>query len=382
MKFSCTQLNLKQSLYTVSHIAGKNINLPILSNVLIKVDGGQIQFMTTDLEIGISHIMRGKVEKDGMFTTNSKLLSDYISLLPNERVDIELIGTELKISCQNYKTKIKGEEASDYPVIPKVEKKDFFSFDFEVFKKSVNEVIFSAATNETRIELSGVYFEFNKGSLIIAATDSYRLAEKKIKYKEKKENNEEIKKIIIPTKTLQEVTRLLANIDNELTTEDKENDIKIYLSDNQVLFVYDDSELVSRVIEGQYPNYQQIIPQANLDKKTEITINRTEFLRAIKASSLFSKTAVNDVNIDTPKDKQKVVISALNNQSGESVVDVSAKVDGRDNGVVLNYRYLIDGLQNISTESVVMEIVDANTPCVLKPDGKDDYLYIIMPIKH
>jgi len=380
MKFSCTQQNLKQSMQTVTHVAGKNSNLPILSNVLIKIKNNLIQFIATDLEIGICHNMRGKIETEGMFTVNAKLLSDYIGLLPNKRVDVTLINNEVKINCENFNTKIKGEEATDYPVIPQIEKKDYYSFDFEVFKKAINKVIFSAATNETRMELSGVYFEFNQDKLTLAATDSYRLAEKKLKYKSKN-SSVETKKLIIPTKTLLEVVRLSASIQDELSTTKQEYELKIYISDNQVLFTYDDSELVSRIIEGQYPDYQQIIPQAPTENKTVIIVNKQEILRAIKASSLFSKTNINDIHLDIPENKNKVVVSAVSGQSGESIIDVSASTKGKDNGVALNHKYLLDGLQNIDAEEIIIEIIDANTPCLIKAQGQDDYLYIIMPIK-
>lgn len=380
MKFSCTKENIKQGLSNVAHIAGKNINLPILSNVLIKAVDNNISLVATDLEIGVKTNIRGKVEKKGEFTVQAKLLSDYISLLPNEKIDFELFDNELKITCKNYKTKIKGETTEDYPVIPDVEKKQEFSFDFNDFKKGVSEVIFSAANNETRIELSGVYFEFNEKELILAATDSYRLAEKKLKSK-KIIGLDEIKKIIIPTKTLQEVLRFNFSGKNEgVSSENNSTDIKIYLSDNQIMFSYDDIELVSRIIEGQYPDYRQIIPNTEQDK-TIINFNRYELIQAIKASSLFSKNNINDVNLDFPNGQEKAIVSSVSSQSGESTIEVDARVVGKDNGIVLNYKYLLDGLAVLDSENVVLEVIDSSTPCLLKKDGDDKYLYIIMPIK-
>jgi DNA polymerase-3 subunit beta len=379
MKFSCTKENLKQGLSNVAHIAGKNINLPILSNVLIKASDNTIQLIATDLEIGIQANIRGKVERTGEFTVQAKLLLDYINLLPNERIDFDLQKNELYIICQNYKTKIKGENPEDYPVIPRVEEKNTYSIDFNEFKKAATEVLFAVANNETRVELSGVYIALNKDSITLAATDSYRLAERKLSYKNKGEHEE--KKVIIPAKTLQEVIRFNFS-DNEgvVSQERGTAAINVFLSDNQILFSYDDIKLVSRVIEGQYPDYTQIIPTAG-QKKTTIVFNRTELTRAIKASSLFSKNNVNDVNLDFPGGQNKVVISSLNAQSGESTIEMSVGVQGDDNGIVLNYRYLLDGLNILDCESVVLEIADASTPCVLKADGRNDYLYIIMPIR-
>jgi len=381
MKFSCTQENIKGALGNITSISGKNINLPILSNVLIKIDDSNIKLSATDLEIGAICSIRGKVEQKGEFTVNAKLLSDYINLLPNNRIDFEVLDNEISIKSENYKTKIKGESAEDFPIIPTVEKKEFFSFNTVNFKNMLTDVIFATAKDETRIELSGVYFEFNEDSLTTAATDSYRLAEKKIKYKNKTGNGG-VRKMIIPTKTLQEIIKISSNEKIiKIDGEKSDQDIKIYLSENQVLFSYNEIELVSRIIEGQYPDYRQIIPNANKEDKTIITINNKEFSRAIKASSLFSKKNINDVHLDFPVPQKKAIISAISGQEGESVVDVPVEIVGKDNGITLNHRYLLDGLNNLESEDIILEIVDSNTPFVLKNKDNDDYLYIIMPIK-
>lgn len=385
MKFSCTQENLKSGLLVVSHIAGKNINLPILNNVLIKIDKNNIQLITTDLEIGITCNIRGKVEREGNFAVSAKLLSDYISLLPRKRVDVELADEiNLKIKCENYKTKIRGEESSEFPLIPEVKQEKFYSFDFEEFKRALTEVIFAVALDEVRIELSGVYFEFNKDRLILASTDSYRLSEKKIKYKNKPEAGESVsdgKKIIIPAKTIQEIIRISSISQEEVSTEKSAQEIKMFVNDNQILFSHGDIELVSRIIEGQYPDYKQIIPNVGSENKTIINLDRQELLRAIKASSLFSKSNINDVSLDFPAERKKAVISAVSGQVGESTIEMPVEIKGKDNDIVLNYRYLLDGLNNINSERVVLEIIDSNTPCLLKAEGEENYLYIIMPIK-
>ncbi|MFA5318401.1 MAG: DNA polymerase III subunit beta [Patescibacteria group bacterium] len=381
MKFSCTQENIKGALGNITSISGKNINLPILSNVLIKIDDGNIKLSATDLEMGATCSIRGKIEKKGSFTVNAKLLADYISLLPNNRIDFEVIENELLVKSDNYKTKIKGEGAEDFPIIPTVEKKELFVFNAVDFRDMLNDVIFAAARDETRIELSGVYFEFNGDGVTAAATDSYRLAEKIIKYKNK-EGNGDIKKVIIPTKTLQEIIKVCSNEKIiEINGEKTKNDIKIYLSENQVLFSYNETEIISRIIEGQYPDYRQIIPNINKEDKTVIKINKKDLVRAIKASSLFSKSNINDIHLDFPVSQKKVIVSAVSGQGGESVVDVPADIIGKDNGITLNHRYLIDGLNNLDVEDVVLEVVDSNTPFTLKSGEDEKYLYIIMPIK-
>ncbi|MFA5894106.1 MAG: DNA polymerase III subunit beta, partial [Candidatus Margulisiibacteriota bacterium] len=241
------------------------------------------------------------------------------------------------------------------------------------FKRALAQVVFAAATSDTRLELAGVLFLFNDKELVLAATDSFRLTEKKLKNLSLTGDLAN-KRFIVPTKTLQEVIRILSGgRDGEAGDE-----MEIYFSENQVLFVYGTTELVSRLIEGNYPDYQQIIPAQN---KTKATVKVEELVRAVKASSLFSKTGINDVNLDFPKNKTKMMISAASGQSGENMAEVEAKISGDDNSVVLNYRYLLDGLNNLNEPSAVVMMVDGNTPCIVRPELDDSYLYIIMPIK-
>ena len=374
MKIFSLQENLKQGLFIVGHIAGKNINLPILNNIMIKTEDGNIKMLATNLEIGIVTMVRGKIEKEGAYTVDAKIISECINLLPNKKVGLELKDGVLAVDSDNYKVKIRGQSAEEFPLIPEVDKKNYYSAPIEEFKKAVTQVMFAVSLSESRLELSGVMFNFNGAGLTLAATDSYRLAEKNIKIKT---NNREEKKIIVPAKTLQELIRILSGLQaSALAAEDQ--GIKFYLSENQILFTCGSTELVSRLIEGQYPDYQQIIPTTS---KTKAISQRAELIRAVKLASLFSKTGINDINLDFPKGKNQVVVSSVSGQTGENVTSLEAKVSGEDNGIVVNYRYLLDGLNNIDSELVRLEIVDGNTPCLLKSDKETDYLYIIMPIK-
>jgi len=374
MKIFSLQENLKQGLFIVGHIAGKNVNLPILNNIMIKTEGGNIKMLATNLEIGIVTMVRGKIEKEGAYTVDAKIISECINLLPNKKVGLELKDGVLAVDSDNYKVKIRGQSAEEFPLIPEVDKKNYYSAPIEEFKKAVTQVMFAVSLSESRLELSGVMFNFNGAGLTLAATDSYRLAEKNIKIKT---NNREEKKIIVPAKTLQELIRILSGLQaSALAAEDQ--GIKFYLSENQILFTCGSTELVSRLIEGQYPDYQQIIPTTS---KTKAISQRAELIRAVKLASLFSKTGINDINLDFPKGKNQVVVSSVSGQTGENVTSLEAKVSGEDNGIVVNYRYLLDGLNNIDSELVRLEIVDGNTPCLLKSDKETDYLYIIMPIK-
>lgn len=377
MKFTSLKENLKQGLFIVGHVAGKNVNLPILNNVLIKVENKNIKLITTDLEIGVVHTIRGKVETEDSFTVNSKMISDYVNLLPNKKVEIEKQEDNLKITCENYNTKIKGQPADDYPLIPQVEKQNKFSVKINDLKKALNQVSFAVASSDSRVELSGVLFSFDSQKLVLAATDSYRLTEKEIPVRAESPPEEE-KKIIVPSKTIQELLRILSGLKENGEIDHDKEEIDFYISDNQILFTTQSTEVVSRLIEGQYPDYKQIIPEST---NTAVTINKSELIRAVKTSSLFSKSGVNDVNLDFPEGKGQVVVSSTSGQTGENIVEIDAKTSGKDNSIVVNYQYLLDGLKAIEDEEVKIEVVDNNTPCIVRPAQEESYIYIIMPIK-
>ena len=375
MKISCTQENLNQGLMVVGHIASKNANLPILSNILIKIEDKLLTLSATNLEIGATIQIRSKVEKEGEYSVDAKLFSDYVLFLPNERIDLELEDDNLKITCEKQKTKIKGQTSAEFPLIPKIEKKNPYIVSARDFKQAISEVIFAVANSESRPEISGIFMGLDAANLILTATDSYRLAEKKIKLKDNKNNTE--RKIIIPVKTLQEISRILGILKDDVSLEEVEN-MEIYLSENQIMFSYNNVDLISRLIEGQYPDYTQIIPSSY---KTKALIEVKDLIKAVKTSSLFTKSGINDVKIELNPTDKEVIITSSSAQTGENISKIEAAIEGEINNIVLNYLYLLDGLQNIASSKVILEINDNNSPCVIKPETTKDYIYIIMPIK-
>ncbi len=383
MKISCTQENLNQGLFVVSHLATKNTNLPILNNILIQVKEKIIKLSTTNLEIGINCIIRGKIEQEGEFTVQSRLFADYVSLLPKEKIDLaapdkaqEDRDQVLEIKCKNHSTKIKGQNAADFPLIPQIKKTNPYVVKYDDLRRGVGQVAFAVSVNETRPEINGVSFNFNGDKLTLAATDSYRLAEKTISLPGKP--TEAGKRIIVPLKTVQELQRILGGLKDPAAISEVEN-VEIYLAENQILFVLENIELISRLVEGQYPDYQQIIPQ---ETRTKAVVDTAELIKATRTTSLFTRSGIYDVSLEFLPNKKEIVINSANNQLGESTSLLSADLEGQENSAVVNYRYLLDGLQNINSEQVEINIIDGNNPCVLKPIKKDaDYLYIIMPIK-
>ncbi len=376
MNLSILKENLKQGLFMVSHLAGKNVNLPILNNIMIDVKKDGVKLVTTNLEIGITNILRGKVDSEGAFTVDSKIFSDYINLLPNKKIDLSIEDGFLNISCENYKTKIKTDGVEDFPLIPEIERNGVNKVSLKEFKKSLSKVAFAVANSESRMELSGVLFIIENSKLTLAATDSYRLAEKELEMKVVG-NDEGLveKKVIVPSKTIQELLRMLSGVEQAVGDG---GEVEFYISDNQILFIINGTELISRLIEGQYPDYKQIIPSSG---KTTAIVSRTELVRAIKTSALFSKTGINDVNLDFPEGKNQIIISSASGNTGENITQLEAECQGVDNSTIVNYQYLLDGLNNIDEDNIKIELIDGNTPCLIKPLNEKGYIYIIMPIK-
>lgn len=366
MKIICTQENLNKGLGLVSHIANKNSNLPILNNVLLKAKKDGLTLITTDLEIGIKVFVRAKIEEEGDFTADAKLLNNFVSLLPKENIEMDLDEDNLKIKSANQETNIKGLEAEDFPLIPEVEKENEVELSATEFKKSLNQVLFAASLDTSRVEINAVNFEFNQGELILAATDSYRLSEKRIKI----ENNKKEAALIIPLKTLQELSRIL--------NEQLDKNIKIYFNENQIMFAFDGVELISRVIDGKYPDYSQIIPKEfTTDAKVEIN----KLVPAIKSVALFCKAGINDIKLSFDSKKNEIVIATASSTVGTSVAKVEAELSGDDNDIVFNYRYLLDGLNSLNNGQVLMKINNNSSPGLLKPTNDEKFIYLVMPIR-
>ena len=371
MQFSCLQENISQGLNICSHLAGTSrLSLPILNNILLTTQKGFLKLSVTNLEMAIEMKIRAKIEKEGQITIPSQILNSYIGLLTNEVLNFELIKDELVIKSKKQTAKIKGFSAEEFPIIPQVEVKEKCLIEGDVLKDALEKTLFAISPSEVRVELSGALFSFNDpvvNKLSIVGTDSYRLTEKQVDFK--KANFKDNKKVIIPVKTLQELLRVIKG----------KEEVEICLSENQILFIYQNTELVSRIISGDYPDYKQTIPEAI---KTKTIVKKEEILRTVKAASFFTKLGINDINLKFNAKENKLIISSLNNQIGENRAVIPAEISGQDNEIVFNYRYLIDGLTNLSGDEVKMEIVNDDTPGLIKSTSDKHYLYLIMPIKN
>lgn len=372
MKIEILKENLKSGLSVVEKIVGKNLSLPILNNVLLDSEGNFLNLVSTDLESSIKIWILTKIVKKGKIVVPAKLLSSFIASLPNEKIVLEAQGQNLYIECLKLKTQIQGFSPEDFPIIPKFNQDDFFEIDNQKICDGLTQVIDVASPSQTRPEISGIYFLFSKNIIKIVATDSFRLAEKTIHLTNafQKEYS-----FILPQKPAREIMN---------TLDGKNGLVRLYFSNNQVLFelpmaevAHPQIQITSRLIDGEYPNYQDIIPNKF---KTVVVLKRDEFLNQIKTASLFSGK-VNEVKVSVDNEKKEVGIFAKSQDLGENTSSISATVEGESVEVSFNYKFLIDGLQNIKSSEVVFSISKEDGPCILRPVGDESYLYMVMPIK-
>jgi len=377
MKLLCLQENFNHALIIGEKIISKSINLPILSNILLETDQGRLKISSTNLEIGITSWIGAKIEKEGALAVPVKPLSSFIASLPNKKINLEINKSVLNIKCGSMEANIKGLSAEDFPLIPQIKEPYFIKIKSQILKNALSQVIPAAAISETRPEITGVFFNFNKTKsdrLILAATDSYRLAEKTVKLKntsdikeEKQDKKASEKTIIIPRVTVQELIRILP----------EEGEVAISLSENQILFNFEATNLVSRLIEGTYPDYKQIIPTTF---KTKTIINTNELINSIKIASFFTNTRINSIQLKM-RPKDTLEISSETGDIGSNLSRLAAEIEGKEERITFNWRYVLDGLNNITTEKVILETNGPNSPSLLRPADGEDYIYIIMPIK-
>lgn len=364
MKFISIQENIKKALNIVNQSSFKNINLPILNNVLIKANQNEVEFISTNLETAISHKIRSMVERPGEFTVDLKTVSSYINLLKEEKVFTERKGEYLSIESANYKTKIIGTNSKDYPLIPNLKKEKEIIINGDEFKSALLSVVF-AVSYDSRPELSGVLMTFKEKKIILTATDGFRLAEKVITSTETLEEN----RIIIPQKTIQELLRIMSNY-KEIEK------LKIQVSEDQVLFRVETTELISRTINSSYPDYKEIVPK---EHKTKVEVNKEDFIRAIKAAALFSRNKNKEINLSFRANE--LIIKSFSDDSGETEINLKTNQAGIDQETGVNYRYLLEGLSVIKEDKIEFLILDKNTPCIIKGLNQEGFLYLIMTIR-
>jgi DNA polymerase-3 subunit beta len=363
MKLQVTQENLNRALGSVARVADSRGTLPILANVLIKADNNRLSVAATNLDIGITHFIGAKIEKGGLITVPASLLANFVSSLPQGVINLELEDNKLKITTNQYQSTINGISAEDFPVMPAITKGDSFDVDAPSLKKALQQVVFAAATTDTRPVLTGIYLHSNEGRLFLAATDSSRLAERVVGSIDKDIN------LLIPATAMNDLLRVL---------DDSVDRVNVIQEDQQALFRFGDIELVTRLIDSAYPDYQALIP---VKQATKAVLKRVDLLNIVKVSSLFARETAGSVTVEVSQEAQTVGIKSLASQLGENNATASAKIEGNDGSITLNSRFLIDGINAIGGENIEFSFSGKLEPVLLKDPKSKEYLHVIMPLK-
>lgn len=373
MKLSCLQENLDRGLNVVGRAVAVRTTLPITNNVLLATDKSRLKLSATNLEMAISCWIGAKVEEEGSITVPARLLSEFISSLPSEKVDINLSPQTktLGLKCARFEARISGVDAKDFPPVPKVEGGISTKVEVEALRQAIGQVAFAAATEESRPVLTGVDAEFDGDTLTLAAADGFRLAVYKLPLAQAVTQKTEV---IIPARTLAELNRLIA--DQEEAVE-----ITVNPEKGQALFKLKDIELVSQLIQGSFPNYSQLIPKKYT---TRTVISVADFLMATKTASIFARDGSGIVRLVVAPGGEmtpgKVTVSARSEEVGDDVGEIDAMVEGEESKIAFNGKYLVDVLSVLHEAQVALETTNPSSLGVLKPVGVDNYIHVVMPM--
>jgi DNA polymerase-3 subunit beta len=368
VRLSLTQENLARALASVGRVVSTRTSLPVLSNVLVATDGNRLRLSATNLEIGINYWIGSKIDQQGSLTVPARLFAEFVSSLPHGNIELSALDNVLSVQTPHYESKINGISAEEFPLIPTITSDPVLSLDAGVVRDALAQVVVAASADEARPVLAGVYMYTEEKNLFLVATDSYRLAEKRVELEDEPAKGFSV---IVPARTMQELVRLLG---------DASDMVEIYLDENQVMFRVGDVELVSRLIEGQFPNYRQIIPQK---AETSFDIDTAEFLRITKVASLFARESAGSVKLEI-KAEGEVSIMSSDSEVGGNKSSAECEVAGDDGEISLNARYLTDALSVMKTPQVTFAISGKLSACVISPAGEDvadDYLHIVMPLR-
>ncbi len=373
MKLSCLQENLNRGLNVVGRAVAARTTLPITNNILLATDQSRLKLSATNLEMAITCWIGAKIEEEGTITVPARLLTEFISSLPNDKIDISLSPRTktLELKCARFEARISGVDAKDFPPIPKVEEGISTKVEVDTFQQGIDQVAFAAATEESRPVLTGVDAQFKDDGLTLAAADGFRLAVFRLSLATPVEKPTEV---IIPARSLAELNRLMA--DQEEPVEMTVNPAK-----SQALFRLKDIELVSQLVQGTFPNYTQLIPQ---NYNTRMIVSVDEFLRATKTASIFARDGSGIVRlVVTPgaaKAPGKLTVSARSEEIGDDVGEIDATVEGEESKIAFNGKYLTEVLSVLRETQVALETTNPSSPGVIRPVGSDNYLHVVMPM--
>jgi DNA polymerase III subunit beta len=375
MNVSVMQENLARGLQTVSRAVSNRATLPVLANVLLKTQDAGLKLTATNLEIGISSWVPGKVEGEGEITVPAKLITDLVASLPNQRIDLELSAKDrtLKLTCGGSRASIKGIEADEFPVVAAIGEAPTTAVAARALREALSEVVFAAASDESRPILTGVLTRFAGETVTLAAADNYRIAVRTLSVA--RPIGAELT-IVVPARSFAELIRILPDSDDEI-------EITVTPNRSQVLFHVEGTDLVSRLIEGQFPNYEPVVPKRDAWTARAV-VDREAFLAGTRRASIFARDSANIVKVEVGgdgSDGSGIAITAHAADVGDNADSLEAAVEGSPTTIAFNARYLIDVLANLGSEEAALELSGPLAPGVVRGVGKDDYVHVIMPVR-
>ena len=365
MELSVTQENFARALSAVGRVASNKTGLPILSNILLRTDGNRLLVAATNLELATTQYIGAKIVKPGAITVPARLISEFVSSLPKDTINLKVTNDNIHITSGNYSSIINGVIADDFPELPTINEESSISYSLnsEDFKQAVSQTIITASSDSTRPVLTGVYWHSHNGSLYLAATDGYRLSERRLV-----ETTSEVS-AIIPVQTLQEVLR---------TVLDDSETVDVLFDETQVRFRVNEAEIISRLVDGNFPDYRQLIPAKS---ETVAVVNKQEFTRVTKVAGLFARESGGSVTLTVDPDKKTVSVHSIASELGENTSELTADVTGGGQ-VTLNSRYVSEALGVLDDDTISFSFSGKLSPCILKSIKKDtNYYHVIMPLK-
>lgn len=364
MEIEVAQEKLSKALNNVSRIAVGKVTLPVLNNVLIRVDKGKVSLITTNLDMAIMDFLPVASSKDGVTTVPAKLLAEFVSNLPKgEKIKISAKDTKVTISAGKYSSVINGSPADDFPELPEINEKKavVFKMGIDEFKNGISSVAIASSNDLTRPALTGIYFNTADKTLCIAATDGYRLAERKLIKNVESEIN-----VIVPTSSLQEVLRAI---------NDEMEEIEISFNDDLVRFRLGEVEIISKLIDSSFPDYRRLIPR---DNDINLELNRDELIRITKLAALFARTVSGSITCESQK-PSNFIVKSIANEIGEndSVIETPVDIEGK---IRLNARFLLDALSVLDDKNITFNFASRIAPVILRNKKNQDYTHIVMPL--
>ncbi len=372
MQLTVQQEDLNRGLSAVARAVPTRSTLPITNNILLEADDDQLTLSATDAEtIAITYRIASGITEAGTITLPSRLLSDFVATLPPQPIEIALAerSRQVSLSCARNEASIGGQAADEFPPIPPVEEGDTIQLHADALRRSINQVAFAAATDDSRPVLTGVHFALRDGSLRLAAADGFRLAVNTIEVGENSGDRE----AIVPARALNELARLLPEVTETIS-------VTFNPAGTQVLFDLGHATLVAQLIQGTFPNYEQLIPSGHATS-TEVSVG--EFMRETRIASIFARDGSGIVRlIASPGEGStgRLTVTARAEEVGNNEGEIDALVDGEEARIAFNSRYLIEVLGALDTDRVAIETSSPSSPGVLRPVGNDDYVHVVMPM--